>query len=340
MNEKSIIRTAAIMYADETQVVNIKTIHRKVIESVFVDNDNKPMSVHNIIDHIQSKLKLVFTEEEITEIVNNTKKNEFDVHFDTKSRESYIRLSDKRYSFLKKKEQELSIQTYIKEYIDNIYKGNLSRENLEQIIFKFIYELLNKNISAFKKLTSPKCRAEEISIDNNLFKIEERKAINDFLNWDNPQKNKSVFILISYSVEYSLLSNNIGNGTMLPKALKNKVFYLDNNVIYRAIGINGEDRQKRIRTFLRKCKESGQTFVVSKYTINEFKETIKHHISQLQRIPFGKINPHLFTKYAVNPSIYEFYHQWRKERNTYGFDLFSAYIHDLYQGFLNSFNVK
>jgi hypothetical protein len=340
MNEKSIIRTAAIMYADETQVVNIKTIHRKVIESVFVDNENKPMTVHNIIDFIQSKLELVFTEEEITEIVNDTKKNVFDVHFDTKLRESFVRLSDKRYSSLKDKEQKFGIETYIKEYVDNIYEGDLSHEHLEGIIFKFIYELLNKNISAFKKLTSSKYRAEEITINNNLFTIEERKAINDFLNWDKPEKNKSIFSLVSYSVEYSMLSNNIGNGNILLQSLRNKVFYLDNNIIYRAIGINGEDRKNRILTFLRKCKESGQTFVVSKYTINEFKETIKHHINQLQRVPFGKINPHIFRKYAVNPSIYEFYHQWRRERSTYGFDLFSGHIQGLYQSFLTSFNVQ
>lgn len=340
MNEKSIIRTAAIMFADETQVVNIKTIHRKVIESVFVDNENKPMTVHNIIDFIQTKLELIFTEEEITEIVNDTKKNEFVVHLDTKLRESFIRLSDRRFSSLKDKEQKFGIETYIKEYVDNVYEGDLSREHLEDIIFKFIYELLNKNISAFKKLTSSKCRAEEISINSNLFTIEERNAINDFLNWNKPEKNKSIFSLVSYSVEYSMLSNDISNENILLKSLRNKVFYLDNNVIYRAIGINGEDRKNRILTFLRKCKESGQSFVVSKYTINEFKATIKHHINQLQRVPFGKINPHIFRKYAVNPSIYEFYHQWRKERTTYGFDLFSGHIQGLYQSFLTSFNVQ
>jgi hypothetical protein len=145
---------------------------------------------------------------------------------------------------------------------------------------------------------------------------------------------------MSYSVEYSMLSNNIGNENILLQSLRNKVFYLDNNVIYRAIGINGEDRKNRILTFLRKCKESGQTFVVSKYTINEFKETIRHHINQLQRVPFGKINPTLFRKYAVNPSIYEFYHQWRRDRTAYGFDLFSGYIQGLYQSFLTSFKVQ
>lgn len=340
MNEKSIIRTAAIMYADETQIVNIKTIHRKVIESVFIDNNNEPLTVHNIIDFIQSKLELVFTEEEITGIINDTKKSEFDIRLDTKLRESFIRLSDKRYSSLKDKEQKFGIRTYINEYIDSIYEGNLSHEDLENIILKFIYELLNKNISAFKKLTSSKCRAEEISINNNLFTVDERNTINDFLNWDKPQKNKSIFSLVSYSVEYSMLSNNIGNGNILLQSLRNKVFYLDNNIIYRAIGINGEDRKKRILTFLKKCQESGQTFVVSKYTIKEFKATIKHHINQLQRVPFGKINPNIFRKYAVNPSFYEFYHQWRRERSTYGFDLFSGHIQGLYQSFLTSFNVQ
>jgi Mitochondrial calcium uniporter len=340
MKEQSIIRTAAIMYADETQIVNIKTIHRKVIESAFVDNENKELNTHQIIDYIQTKLDLLFVEEEIKSIVNATKKNEFEVRFDNRTNESYVKLSQHRFDNLKSKEQKYSIQKFIHEFTAKVYKGGLSKETLEAALFKFIYELLNKNISAFKKITSSKCRAEEISINTTLFYIDERNAVNDFLNWDSPNKNKAIFSLVSYSVEYSLLSNNIRNSNILLQSIRKKIFYLDNNVIYRAIGINGEDRKNRVLTFLRKCRESGQEFVISKFTANEFKETIKHHIAQLQRVPFGKINPYLFRKYAVNPSIYEFYHVWRRERTTYGFDLFSGYIQGLYKTFIDQFGVK
>jgi hypothetical protein len=339
MKEQSVIRTAAIMFAEDTQVVNIKTSHRKIIESLFVDNNNSELNTHGIIDGIKSNLDLVFDEREIKVIVNDSKKGHFETRFDTKSQETLIKLTNHRFEFLVSKVASSNIEQYVTKFANEIYIGSIKNETLHTLLFKFLYELLNKNISAFKKLTSSKCNPGEISVDPGIFNSNEREAINSFLSWDNVEKNKSLFTLISYCIEYGLLSNNINNTNLLLNSFRNKSFYLDNNVLYRAIGINGEDRKNRTTTFLRKCKETGQSFFVSKFTISEFKETIKHHVNLLQRVPFGKINPYLFKKYAVNPGIYEFYHLWRQNRTAYGFDLFHAHILGLYRAFLTEFNV-
>ena len=327
------------MFAEDTQVVNIKTSHRKIIESLFVDNNNE-LNVHGIIDGIQSNLDLVFDEKEIIDIVNDAKKGHFETRFDSKSQQTLIKLSSNRHEHLKSKVASSDIEQFVTEFANNIYEGSIKNDILHALLFKFFYELLNKNISAFKKLTSSKCNPGEISVDPGLFNSDEREAINSFFSWDNTNKNKSLFTLISYCIEYGLLSNNINNTNLLLNSFRNKSFYLDNNVIYRAIGINGADRKNRTTTFLRKCKDSGQSFFVSKFTISEFKETIKHHLNLLQRVPFGKINPYLFRKYAVNPSIYEFYHLWRQNRATYSFDLFHAHILGLYKSFLTEFSVE
>lgn len=327
------------MFAEDTKVVNIKTSHRKIVESIFVDNNNKELSIHGIIDGIQSNLELVFDEKEIKDLVNDSKKGHFETRFDSKSQETLIKLSISRYDFLNSKVSAVDIEQYVEEFATKVYEGSIEKQTLHGILFKFFYELLNKNISAFKKLTSSNCNPGEISVDPGIFNASEREAINSFLSWDNTDKNKSLFTLISYCIEYGLLSNNINNTNLLLNSFRNKSFYLDNNVIYRAIGINGEDRKNRTTTFLKKCKDSGQNFFVSKYTINEFKETIKHHVNLLQKVPFGKINPYLFRRYAVNPSIYEFYHLWRQNRATYSFDLFHAHILGLYKSFLTQFSV-
>jgi hypothetical protein len=137
-----------------------------------------------------------------------------------------------------------------------------------------------------------------------------------------------------------VITNHYESSSVFLNSVKNKVFYLDNNVLYRAIGLNGESRKKRIREFLSKCKSAGQIFKVSKFTEKEFKETIKHHIRSLQKVPFRKINYNLFSKYSLDPSIYEYYHKWKANRSTYSFDLFTAHLYSELDFFLKQFSIE
>ena len=92
---------------------------------------------------------------------------------------------------------------------------------------------------------------------------------------------------------------------MLSKSLRTKIFYLDNAILYRALGINGETRRRRTISFLKKCKESGQKFVISKFTRIEFFNTIEYHLQQLNTsTPFGQISPRTFRRYANGDGFY------------------------------------
>ncbi len=336
----NVIRTAAVLYADDSQNVTQKTITRKIVESIFGKFENKELTVDQIIDEIHNDLGLEFSESEIKDLINSKRNPNFEVREDPKTRESYVRLKESRFLLVKEKQRKNSIATHIGIFAKEVYKGNLDESSIVDCFNRFIYELLNTNISAFKKIISSKSSPEEIAIDAKYFNPEERVCINQFLDWNNVEKNKALFDVVSYAIEYSLITNNVGGGHLFSESIKSKQFYLDINVIYRAIGLNGQERQKRILSFLQKCKKSGQTFYVSKFSIEELKSSIKHHISQLQKLPFNKINPRIFSQYAVNTSFYEFYHSWRMKRTSeYKFDLFHAYIMSLYKKFLDEFSV-
>lgn len=339
MDINSAIRTAAVLYADDNQNTTQKTITRKIVESVFLRVENRELSIHQIIEEIHTDLNLEFAEDEIKKIINTSDK--FEVRQDAQTNEAYIKLKSTRFSNLEEKVKTASIQTYINMFTKKIYKGSLTEDTVTNCIFHFIYELLNKNISTFKKLIRSQVKADDISINVDSFDLEERICINEFLNWNNLEKNKALFDVVSYAIEYSLITNNVAGGNIFSEHIKNKVFYLDINVIYRAIGINGEERKKRTLSFLNKCKNTGQTFFISKYSIDEFRASVLHHITQLQKVSFNKINPKLFSDYAVNTSFYEFYHLWRMNRSgSYNFDLFHAHILTLYKSFLAEFHVQ
>ncbi len=68
-------RTAAVLYADNgTEVTSVKTSKRKIIESIFLENENKELLVSQLGREIETKLSLTFSEDEIKDIVNSENK--------------------------------------------------------------------------------------------------------------------------------------------------------------------------------------------------------------------------------------------------------------------------
>lgn len=340
MNNKNIIRTAAIVFSEENTTLKSSTVQRKIIESIFVEKNNKELSINHIIDELKRSLNMDFDYDEVKKIIEDHKKSKFELRLDTKQNEYLIKLEIKRFETLKERETIYSLEPQIIRFITEKYEGVLSPERINKLLHRYFYELLNKNIDTFKKISNPKNKTENLFIDPNIFDLEEREAINAFLIWDDSQKNKSIFALISYSLEYAVVNNHYESASLFLNSIKNKIFYLDNNVLYRAIGLNGEDRQKRILTFIEKCQKSGQKFKISKYSEKEFKDTVKHNVKLLQKVPFKKINYNLFSKYSLSPSIYEYYHRWKANRSTYSFDLFTSHIFSELENFNKKYNVE
>jgi hypothetical protein len=255
LKQKEAFRLAAVLYAENNYLVNPATIHRKIIESVFLDNDNDSLSIHNIIDKIESNYNFVFGYEEVERLVVNDRKECFLVTKDAK--ETLAKLTPSRLTLLQSKIKSNNIDYFIDEFIKG-YDQILANVDSKSIIYKFLYDVFKNNISSFTKLTDYKIEVKgSINIDDS-FNSEEKEIINSFLQWENDGKNKAIFDISSYSLEYCLITNNETKQTFQLQNLKNKDFYLDTNVLFRAIGINGESRAMRTITFLRKFNEAAE----------------------------------------------------------------------------------
>lgn len=340
MDIKSVIRTSAIIYADESNFVSTKTIQRKFIEAILVENQNSAINVNDLISAIEKKFGLYFTLQETIEIINKADKEIFTIQQNGKSVENtIISLTGNRFTHLQNKEATNDFDQFTKEFSEECLDCNIPSEVVNEILLKYLYELLNTNILLYSNILKPTTQAHNFTIDSDKFTPEEIIIINEFLQWEKPDKNKALFKLISYCIEYSLVANHSSGDNTYLASLRNKYFYLDNNILYRAIGINGETRKRRTNIFLKKCIDSGQQIVISKYSKNEFLATIDYHIGQLKKVPFGKINPKLFSKYCISPSFYEFYHTWRDGRLTYGFDSFYAHIISEYENLIRIYKI-
>ncbi len=136
-----------------------------------------------------------------------------------------------------------------------------------------------------------------------------------------------------------MLTNKNRNSSLYLKNLKNKSFYLDTNIIYRALGINGEDRQKRSQTFLKKFNDSEENIIISISTENEFKASIKKHAKNIEIYNSPRIDQKLFQEFNIKPDIYNFYHKWRIGKVNDNIKLFIADIDTAYDDFKKKFKV-
>ena len=319
-----LFRLAAILYADNNYEVSTQTIHKKVIESALSANGNQFISIPSLCAKISELYELVFTEEDVLTVINNPKNDGFELS--TFNGERMIKLSLQRECVIASKIKDQTIDDYISEF------ERLFHLDAKDIIYKFLYELFNNDIQSFQRLTNIKKNAKEClyKIDNHNYSEQEKEIINGFLQWDSPLKNKAIFDLSSYAIEYSILTNN---STISIQSLRNKQIYLDTNVIYRALGINGSSRESLTRTFLQKFNEVGEKLYISKHTETEFKDSIKFHIDNIEKFNTPRVSSKVYLETSVNEEIYNYYHKWRTNKANSSTSLFLAHIYNLYDRF-------
>lgn len=339
MDIRSITRTATIIYADSMSNRTTNTIKKKFVESVYVNNGNTLLTLSELVNIIEETMGLMFSEDEIRPIVKD--ETVFMEVLNRSSEDIKYNLQEKRYSTLCSKsidEIDNVIETYFSAKVENSL--SITKEGFKELMYRYLHSILNTNVSTYVQFVNPTKSVTIPKLNSEQFTDDEIDLINDFVKWNDETKNKAIFKLINYCIEYAIVVNN-SSEDVLSKSLRTKVFYLDNALLYRALGINGETRKKRTISFLKKCKESGQKFVISKYTRQEFFNTVDYHLSQLNSsTPFGRITPRVFKRYANGDGFYQFYHEWRNGRINYGFDIFRTHIHSLYKDLVKQFDIE
>lgn len=330
-NKNQLFRLAAVLYADNNYEVAPKTIHRKIIESVLLECGSREYSVHQIIDFIQNRYNITFEEDALTEIVTSKKEEGFHTNF--KNGNLFVCLTEKRKQTLESKISNKTIDYFIGEF-QKEFSPLIDKSDSKEIIHRFLYELFSTNTSSFQKLIDNKRDLSGlINLESANYTEKEKEIINHFLQWDNNDKNKAIFDISSYALEYCMLTNKNGGSSIHLANLKNKNFYLDTNIIYRALGINGEDRKNRTQTFLKKFSDSGEKLIISKPTESEFKDGLKGHTDRIRKYDSPRVNSKLFQEVQVQKDIYNYYHKWRMGKANTSLDLFVADIFSIYDNF-------
>lgn len=332
---KDMFRLAAVLYADNNYEVNSRTIHKKVVESVFLDTANQDRTIDEILEHIEKNYNLIFTEEEIEQLLKDEKS------FVTGVRKNEIvsRLTERRLVVLTEKIGKNSIDHFIRLFSEG--KVEYKPFDVKGIIYRFLYEVFSINITSFTKLLDFKKDISEHEVwQVQNFTDVERRIINAFLSWENDEKNKAIFDISSYALEYCLITNHSSYRHVQLENLRNKVFYLDTNVIFRALGINGESRKNRTITFLKKFNEANEKLIISRFTDLEFKATVRHYIQKIARHQTPQVQSKLFLQYRSQSEFFDYFHQWKLDRKNDNLELFEAHVLAQYEQFKKAYQVE
>lgn len=332
MEKTDIIRLATFLYSEKEGIKKKTTVLKRVVEAIFVELDNKTMDIQEIHNNILSAMEIFIAEEEISQILEKNQKVFTQV---VEERKIKYLLQAARYSKLKSCEKK-NIQNYIEEFV----LINEYQHSVKDIIYRYIYYVFKRNIADFSTIIGGK-----IEGDNELekdFNVEEQKVIKKFLEWDNEDKNESILALMGCSLEYSMLTSDADRlyGTRLGNIFSNKVLYIDTNIIYYCLGINGEEYRKANELLLDKCLKAKEALRITKITELEFYNTLNHYIDEIKRYESNSLLHINYKKYICNEDIYLYYLEWKNSRKRYNEpEYFKKFLESKYRDWIKKYKI-
>lgn len=79
-------------------------------------------------------------------------------------------------------------------------------DKLEDIILKFFYNTFNNDVQTLLKLLDKNSDIEDNTIEIEEFNSDEELIINNFLNWDNKDKNEFILNMVTSCYDYCMLT--------------------------------------------------------------------------------------------------------------------------------------
>lgn len=279
-------RLGALLYDDDNSAFKRSTTIRKIVESFFALTDNNDVLCNRLPILIKDTFDIEIHPNEIHQVIIQDRYFEFVsgncYAGECENCNSVVRLAKKRHATILAREKNGSIYKFIDEYYyaQADLQDEISNEDFLVLIERFLYSIFVQNMEKSSIMFDLKMEHAEVLEDLG-FDNEQKRIINDFLDYDDDGKNKAIFDIGSLALEFVILNGNIDLKTQKSNILK-KTLYLDTNIIFRVLGINGVDRQQKVFNLLKRCIDTGQQLKISYASQKEFFESLNRHLNKVQ----------------------------------------------------------
>lgn len=310
----------------------------KFVEYVLFDSEKSELSSLEICTCIKNRFQLEF---DLTEIEAAVKKRGIGRLEET---QGYYRLTPKVANQLSSQKSSLDqLRNYLTLFSQD--RPNVDIEATLMLVQKYLYFCFNSNASNLLSLIGENPK----HIDSTTFTAEfnpsqeEIDIINDFIHWENAEKNKFMYSVVSSCYEYCLITAN-KSPTISKSIFRGKKFFLDTNIIFRIAGFNKDERRFVSKVFVEKCREVGVALCYTSAVLTEIYRVIDSQIKYIRVITNEQapVDANLISKLSSNYEVNDFYtlyYNWCKEpQNRYNdFPSFRNYLTGMISNVISNF---
>lgn len=334
--EKDLLRLAMIL---ENQGATTRDRYIcKFVEYVLFDSEKSELSSLEICTCIKNRFQLEF---DLTEIEAAVKKRGIGR---LEEAQGYYRLMPKVANQLSSQKSSLDqLRNYLALFSQD--RPNVDIEVTLMLVQKYLYFCFNSNAINLLSLIGENPK----HIDSTTFTAEfnpsqeEIDIINDFIHWENAEKNKFMYSVVSSCYEYCLITAN-KSPTISKSIFRGKKFFLDTNIIFRIAGFNKDERRFVSKVFVEKCREVGVALCYTSAVLNEIYRVIDSQIKYIRVITNEQapVDANLISKLSNNYEVNDFYtlyYNWCKEpQNRYNdFPSFRNYLTGIISNVISNF---
>lgn len=334
--QKDLFRFSATLFAETSNEYSSLDSQLQMLKCIFLKSNNEPMSIEEVAVQLLDVYKYHISEDEVEKVIKGHKKTFEAVVLDGVT--SYKLLDS--VLIAAEESQENNIDSYIVEFIHKFKIADSVA--CSSAIYNYLYELTTTNINTYKLLISGKKGLDftdsELSVDISYLSEVEQQYVHDFIEWENGDKNIALSNIVFTCLEYCLLVNGDRPNKLLSKAIRRREIYVDTNIIFRVLGINGPIRQRTVRAFLGKCKQAQLKLIISHNTKKEFFDTIDYYIDEICRYPRGNVFSGAY-KQLSDYTLFNHYEEWRKTHPSMSLDYFKLFVQSSYDKMVKEYSM-
>lgn len=249
----------------------LNSIILSLIAELIYENYNQEIERNECFEYVVDYCKFHIEKDYFDKLIDNS-----DFLVKTPStKDISLKLTDEKFNEINHTVTEDSLEKYINDFIN--INGLL--QSLGEAIKIILYDSIYNNISSFNPDNIKSIIPVELK---QKFTKEEVDAFNNFIDWDNYKKNIAVFNVFLKAIEFSIFTSSKGIKELTKDIFKGKRYCLDTNIIFRLLGIGGEERKESLLKVIKWCTYQGIQFEYSSYTFEELKRRVQASVTEIK----------------------------------------------------------
>lgn len=266
----NLLRLACLIQDRDNQ--DFKRVVLSIIFELIYENNNVDLKADELYSATIAKSKEPIERDFFDNLITNSKSFEL-TNTDT---EPLVKLTSTKFNEVEKNISEFSIEPSIEDFLKN---KNYDLSN-KDVIIKILYQSIYENIYAFNP-SNTETLVPDVIKEN--FSQNELNIFNEFLEFDDPQKNRRLYNQFVKAIEFAILTSGKGVKSFTEQIYTDKTYLLDTNIIFRMLGVGGTERLDTILKLIESCIKQGVKFEYTLRTYQELNNTLDASIGKIAK---------------------------------------------------------